>query len=66
MAPVVLFALVLLALLYLSTSRPSLRAPSIPSEARGKLGVLILAGGLALTGVAGAGLVGAAILALLH
>lgn len=66
MAPVVLLALVLLALLYLSTSRPSLRAPSIPSEARGKLGVLILAGGLALTGVAGAGLVGAAILALLH
>jgi len=65
-APVALVAVVLLAALTLSASSRSRRAASIPSDARGRLGVLVLAGGLALTALAGLGLLGAAILALLR
>jgi len=66
LAPVALFAVVLLALLYLSSSGRSFRPPSVSSDARSRLGVLILAGGLTLTGLAGVGLLGAAILAFLR
>ncbi|OGO10111.1 MAG: hypothetical protein A2Z66_05940 [Chloroflexi bacterium RBG_13_66_10] len=66
LAPVALFAVVLLALLYLSSSGRSFRPSSVSSAARSRLGVLILAGGLTLTGLAGVGLLGAAILAFLH
>lgn len=66
LAPVALFAVVLMAALTLSASGRSLKPPSITSEARGRLGVLILAGGLALTALAGLGLLGAAVLAFLR
>jgi hypothetical protein len=66
LAPVALIAVVLLAALTLSASNRSLRPASIPSETRGRIGVLILAGGLALTALAGLGLLGATILALLR
>jgi hypothetical protein len=66
LAPVALFSVVFLALLYLISSGRSLGPPSVSPEARGRLGVLILAGGLTLTGLVGAGLVGAAILALVR
>ncbi len=66
LAPVALFAVVLLALLYLNSSRRSFRPPALTSETRGRLGVLILAGGLTLTALAGVGLLGAAVLAFLR
>jgi hypothetical protein len=66
LAPVALFGVVLLALLYLASTGRSLGPPSVSPEARGRLGVLILAGGLTLTGVVGVGLVGAGVLALVR
>jgi hypothetical protein len=66
LAPVLLFAVVLLASLYLSAGPHRRTAPSLTSEARGRLGVFVLAGGLTLTALAALGVLGAAILAVLR
>jgi hypothetical protein len=66
LAPVLLFAVVLLASLYLSAGPRRHAVPSLTSETRGRLGVLVLAGGLTLTALAALGVLGAAILALLR
>jgi hypothetical protein len=66
LAPVLLFAVVLLASLYLSAGPRRHAPPSLTGETRGRLGVLVLAGGLTLTAMAALGVLGAAVLALLR
>jgi hypothetical protein len=66
LAPVSLLAVVLLASLYLSAGPRPRAAPQLTPETRGRLGVLVLAGGLVLTALAALGVLGAAVLALLR